>query len=247
MMPALRRAGRARRRACASGRELLLRGWASPIAASTGRPSSRAASSSAWPSRARWPWSPPLVLADEPTGNLDTADRRRGLRAAARDQPRAGDGLPRRDARPAARRPLRPHHRARRRTDSRRDRSNSLVRRPEPGAPGSYMSGRHVWHELEAVMDRGRRSPPLRRSMKKNVPNRASARAPRAVVTSGWSKRPRGTRLRLRGGDRLPIDLEKRAGPVGEGAKRRGRGTLPRSGGWGRSPVGGTGNYGQGV
>jgi hypothetical protein len=35
------------------------------------------------------------------------------------------------------------------------------------------------------------------------VLHRTSARAPRAVVTSGWSEHQRGTRLRLRGGDRL--------------------------------------------
>ena len=44
-------------------------------ARSTGRPSSRAASASARPSPARSSWSPSLILADEPTGNLDTQDR----------------------------------------------------------------------------------------------------------------------------------------------------------------------------
>ena len=41
-------------------------------ARTTTRPSSRAGSSSAWPSPVRWSTSPVLILADEPTGALDT-------------------------------------------------------------------------------------------------------------------------------------------------------------------------------
>jgi lipoprotein-releasing system ATP-binding protein len=47
--------------------------WAWPIASTTSRPRCRAASSSASPSPAPWPISPKLLLADEPTGNLDPA------------------------------------------------------------------------------------------------------------------------------------------------------------------------------
>ena len=46
--------------------------WASRAGPRTSRASSRAASSSGWRSRARWSTSRGVILADEPTGNLDT-------------------------------------------------------------------------------------------------------------------------------------------------------------------------------
>ena len=65
-------AGRAARRdARRRGRASCWRRWASASGSTTGRRSSRAARSSAWPSPARWCCSRALLLCDEPTGNLD--------------------------------------------------------------------------------------------------------------------------------------------------------------------------------
>ena len=71
-------------------------------APTTCRPSSPAASSSGSRSPARCSTEPELVLADEPTGNLDTPLERRGARAAARAERGRGaddrDGHPRPEA-----------------------------------------------------------------------------------------------------------------------------------------------------
>jgi lipoprotein-releasing system ATP-binding protein len=72
-LPALMREGRvsARLRRARARALLAAVGLARPM--TSARASCRAACSSAWRSPARWCMEPPLVLADEPTGNLDTA------------------------------------------------------------------------------------------------------------------------------------------------------------------------------
>ena len=67
----------------------LLERTGSATAVATARPSSRAASSSAWRSPARWSRRPTIVFADEPTGNLDSKTERRDPRPAARVRRRA--------------------------------------------------------------------------------------------------------------------------------------------------------------
>ncbi len=57
--------------------DIALRWSASPIARITIRTSSRAGSSSAWRSRARSSRDPTLIVADEPTGDLDATPPRK--------------------------------------------------------------------------------------------------------------------------------------------------------------------------
>ena len=64
--------GTARRRAAGAGPAPSSRRSGSATGPTTSRTSSPAASSSAWPSPAPWSIAPSLLLADEPTGNLDS-------------------------------------------------------------------------------------------------------------------------------------------------------------------------------
>ena len=61
-----------------------------------------AASNSAWPSPARWPTSPSLILADEPTAALDSQRGRQVMELFAQSRPRTRRGRPRCHARPRA-------------------------------------------------------------------------------------------------------------------------------------------------
>ena len=71
------RAAGVRRAVARVARKGCWRASASGIAPGTGRRNCRAANSSGWPSPGRWPMRPRLLLADEPTGNLDpeTSDK----------------------------------------------------------------------------------------------------------------------------------------------------------------------------
>ena len=72
MMPLLLGRGRPDRRHARGARNGCWARWGSPAGWTARRTACRAASSSASPLPARWRWTRLLVLADEPTGNLDT-------------------------------------------------------------------------------------------------------------------------------------------------------------------------------
>ncbi len=90
--PAGRRGDAQTRRATCSMRS----GWATRFTVPA--VTSAAASNSAWPSPARWRTIPQVILADEPTGNLDTANSNRVFSSADRPRAPSGQGAPAGDA-----------------------------------------------------------------------------------------------------------------------------------------------------
>ena len=166
-----------------------------------------AASSSASPSRAPSCAVRALVLADEPTGNLDPGHRQRGRAPAHRAEPRARHHLRRRHAQPAARRG---------------DGSDHAL---DARSSGGFLRLRtHHLRTPRGAGCRSSRSSSRRRSRRRSVrarrrrPRVRHRRRPRGPVLVGG--RDRGQPPRRRGGDPHPHPEPGRPAPR-SGARRQ--------------------------